>query len=88
MGDRALECEVLRLFVQQAEAARGRIVDAALDERLFLAHGLKGAASAVGAFAIAECAAEIEGHPTGRPALERLAGLIEDVRDFVAAISR
>ncbi len=88
MGDRDLEREVLQLFVRQAEAVRGRIVEAELDERLFLAHGLKGAASAIGAFAIAGCAAEIESRPTSRPALRRLAGLIDEVRDFVAAISR
>ncbi|PZN52716.1 MAG: histidine kinase, partial [Proteobacteria bacterium] len=53
-----------------------------------LAHGLKGSARGVGAFAIAECAAEIERNLEDADAVRRLGGLVEDVRDFVAAISR
>ena len=55
---------------------------------LLLAHGLKGSARSVGAFAIAECAVEIETDPRDSRALARLARLIDEVRDFIAAISR
>jgi HPt (histidine-containing phosphotransfer) domain-containing protein len=88
MGDRELEREVLQLFVRQAEAVRARILEAESGERLSLAHSLKGSALNVGAFAIAQCAAGIESHPADRLALRRLALLIDEVRDFVAAISR
>jgi len=88
MGDRELEREVLQLFVQHAEVVRGRILDAGTGERLSLAHALKGSARNVGAFAIAQCAGEIESRPADRLALKRLALLIDQVRDFVAAISR
>ena len=67
---------------------REKIVTADLKERLFLAHGLKGSARGVGAFAIAECAGEIENSPTDRMVVRRLASLIDEVRDFIAAISR
>lgn len=88
MGDRDLEQEVLALFVQQILGVRDRIADADTRERLLLAHGLKGSARGVGAFAIADCAAAIEQHPEEKANLKRLKGLIEDVRQFVAAISR
>ena len=88
MGDRALEQEVLALFVQQALSVRDRIVDADVRERLLLAHGLKGSARGVGAFAIADCAAAIELQPEDVKTLKRLGVLIEEVRDFIAAINR
>ena len=88
MGDRELEREVLRLFVQQALATRTKIAKATGRERLLLAHGLKGSARGVGAFAIAECIAALEESPEDRKILDRLEGLIEEVRDFVAAIGR
>ena len=88
MGDRSLEQEVLRLFVQQALLVRDQIVSANVAERLRLAHGLKGSAGGVGAFAIADCAAEIEKAPADRQHLTRLARLIDEVRDFIAAIGR
>ena len=88
MGDRELEREVLQLFVQQALAVRARIADATARERLLLAHSLKGSARGVGAFAIADCAAELEESPDDKLVIDRLERRIAEVRDFVAAISR
>ncbi|RWX60295.1 histidine kinase [Mesorhizobium sp. M4B.F.Ca.ET.089.01.1.1] len=88
MGDRALEQEVLALFVQQALSVRDKILEADVKERLLLAHGLKGSARGVGAFAIADCAAAIEGQPEDAKTLNRLGVLIEEVREFIAAIGR
>ncbi|MER8374715.1 Hpt domain-containing protein [Mesorhizobium sp. M1338] len=88
MGDRGLEQEVLALFVQQALSVRDRIVDADIKDRLLLAHGLKGSARGVGAFAIADCVTEIERRPEDNQTLKRLGTLIDEVRDFIAAISR
>lgn len=88
MGDRSLEQEVLALFVQQALSVRDKIVDADIKDRLMLAHGLKGSARGVGAFAIADCATEIEHQPEDNQTLRRLGTLIDEVRDFIAAINR
>ncbi|OQM75787.1 Hpt domain-containing protein [Manganibacter manganicus] len=88
MGDRDLEREVLALFAQQVADVRDRIADADTKERISLAHGLKGSARGVGAFAVADCAAEIEKNPQDGPAIGRLATLIDEVRDFIAAINR
>src|SRR3954447_12235344 len=79
MGDRALEQEVLALFVQQALSVRDKLVDADLKDRLLLAHGLKGSARGVGAFAIADCATSIEQQPEDARILKRLGALIEEV---------
>jgi HPt (histidine-containing phosphotransfer) domain-containing protein len=88
LGDRALEQEVLALFVQQATTVRDQIVGASAPERLRLAHALVGSARGVGAFAIADCAVEIERNPDDRKMLARLAVLIDEMRDFIAAIGR
>ncbi|TGP26551.1 MULTISPECIES: Hpt domain-containing protein [unclassified Mesorhizobium] len=88
MDDRALEQEVLALFVQQALSVRDKILDADAKERVLLAHSLKGSARGIGAFAVAECAAAIEKQPEDARMLKKLGVLIEEVRDFIAAISR
>ncbi len=88
MGDRALEQEVLCLFLQQSQQVREQMSRAEAGQCKQLAHGLRGSAQGVGAFAIAECAAEIESHPDDRQAKKRLAKLIDEARDFVAAIGR
>jgi len=88
LGDRALEQEVLKLFIQQALSARDQIAEASVRERLRLAHSLKGSARGVGAFAIADCVAEIEKQPDDRQLVRRLSGLIDEARDFIAAINR
>ena len=88
MGNRALEQEVLALFIQQALGVRDQIVSADTAEKLRLAHGLKGSARGVGAFAIADCVAAIEEAPDNRHMLKKLAALIDEARDYVAAINR
>jgi HPt (histidine-containing phosphotransfer) domain-containing protein len=88
LGDRALEQEVLKLFLHQAVIVRDQIADADARERLRLAHNLKGSARGVGAFAIADCVAEIETRPDDKRLLARLSTLIDEVSDFIAAISR
>ena len=69
-------------------AIRDGIAGADEAERRRLAHTLKGSARSVGAFALADCAQRIEVDPFDRASLSRLAALIGEVRDFIAAISR
>lgn len=88
LGDRAVEEEVLALFLQQATIVRERLARADTAERKLLAHGLKGSANGVGAFGVAACASEIETSPGAGEALKRLGEMIEEVRDFIASISR
>lgn len=86
MGDRALEQEVLRLFIRQAQSAGAHIGNAPALERYRIAHALKGSARSVGAFALADCLAEIE--EGSQSAMKALPGHIGRVCDFVAAIGR
>ena len=87
-GDRAIEQEVLSLFAHQAAIARDKITEADVTARASLAHSLNGSARAVGAFALADCAAEIERDPASRGAVKRLRTLIDEAREFISAISR
>ena len=88
MGDRALEQEVLAMFSRQIGAVRDTIAAADAKERSRLAHALKGSARAVGAFALADCAARIEDMPEDAAQVSRLIELIAAVRDFIAGLSR
>ncbi len=88
MGDRLLEEEVLQLFMQQAAMMGDRIRNAGPKERKRLAHGLKGSASGIGAFAVAECALAIEENPEVASLVNELADRLDAVREFIASISR
>ena len=76
------------MFVHQTRQIKRTIGQAGTAECRQLAHTLKGSARGVGAFAIAECAETIEAHPDDQAAKRKLAKLIDEARDFVAAIGR
>jgi HPt (histidine-containing phosphotransfer) domain-containing protein len=88
MGDRAIEQEVLGLFAQQASSLIEQICQAGRDERLRLAHSLKGSARSVGAFPIADCLAELEEDPDDAAILRRLKRLIAEAMEVIASVSR
>ncbi|MGN6766723.1 MAG: Hpt domain-containing protein [Rhizobiaceae bacterium] len=88
LGDRAVEEEVLSLFMQQAGTVCEQISTAASEERRNLAHGLKGSALGVGAFAVAEAASAVEAEPASKPLVKALSRRVEEAREFIAAISR
>ena len=90
LGDENLEYEILRLFDTTVKTYFGRLALAASYDDLALnLHSIKGAASGVGAWTIADlakgCEAEMQ---AGRPLTsERIADLgiaIEEVRSFIA----
>ncbi len=60
LGDRALEREVLGLFVRQIELLRPRIEASEPDLAGASAHTLRGSATGIGAWAVARAAAEVE----------------------------
>jgi len=88
MGDRALEQEVLRLFLDQARSTMEQLAAADRKERLRLAHSLKGSARGVGAFPIATCMADLEKTPEDSSVLRRLRRLIDEADELIASISR
>ena len=88
MDDPALAREVLAMFSRQLGTIHDTIGAADGRERARLAHALKGSARAVGAFALADCAARIEDMPDDPALVSRLIALIAAARDFIAAIHR
>jgi HPt (histidine-containing phosphotransfer) domain-containing protein len=60
LGDHDLECEVLRLFDQQAGLLLARMAEADAAGVAALAHTLKGSARGVGAFGVARAAEAVE----------------------------
>jgi len=97
-GDEALNAEVLKLFVGQAEQliAKLRIQLDKADQKGWhdSTHALKGAARSIGAFALADAAAEAEplnpGEQVGEAgrAVEQLRSLATAVKIFVEAYLR
>lgn len=83
MDDPELQREVLGIFVRQAQLAREDLRAASGEDRKRFAHKLKGAAQAVGAFAVAECAMRLMEDPADTAALERLDGLVTEICKFV-----
>ena len=89
LGDEGLELEILRLFDTTVKTYFGRLeLAASYDDLAMNLHSIKGAASGVGAWTIAElakgCEAEMQ---AGRPLTpERIADLgiaVEEVRSFI-----
>lgn len=87
-GDRALEEEVLRLFSRQARTLGEEMRGGSCDVRKTKAHTLKGAARAVGAFHLAECAMEVETHPEDANPVTAMLREVEMVRDYIASLLR
>ncbi len=87
-GNRALEIEILNLFSRQICGIVDRLAHANADERVRLAKSLKGSARAIGAFRVAEIAEEIEQAPSDLRKIKDLRPVIDDTRDYIAAITR
>lgn len=87
-GDRALEEEILAMFRGQILSIKSRLRDATADDRKTIAHGLKGSARSVGAFSLADAAAVLELTPANDAQVREIERRIDDVVDFISAISR
>lgn len=90
LGDENLELEILRLFDTTLVTYFGRVqMASSFDDLALNLHALKGAASGVGAWSVADLAKVLEDEiQAGRPlTTERIADmaiLIEEVRGFIA----
>lgn len=88
-GDRVLEAEVLQLFVKQAARIANQ-VEKDLDsmQRKSAAHTLQGAARAVGAFEVAQCATALEEQPSERACVKALVTQINSTCDYISSLLR
>ena len=88
-GDRALEEEVLRLFLRQAGAiGKAMRQQTAMADRKRAAHTLKGAARAIGAGAIAETALAVEQAPGEPQCVTALLKEIDTACDYIHSLLR
>jgi HPt (histidine-containing phosphotransfer) domain-containing protein len=78
-GNRALEREVLGLFVTQIDTLIGRVRSGSGEERSDAAHLITGSAAAIGAFDVARIAGRIE---SGKGSLD------DDIRELIAAVEQ
>jgi HPt (histidine-containing phosphotransfer) domain-containing protein len=85
LGDPALECEVLTMFVTQSAKLFDQLATLP-PETGSLAHTLKGSARAIGAFAVAEAAARLEMALAEGNARAALDGLCDAVAQAQGAI--
>ena len=89
LGDEHLEYEILRLFDTTVQSYLDRLwIAASVEDRVLTLHSIKGAASGVGAWTLAELAKSAEADLRSGRALtpEHMADLgmaIEEVRSFI-----
>jgi HPt (histidine-containing phosphotransfer) domain-containing protein len=90
LGDKALEHEVLQLFVAEVPVTLGRLRSADTDSAWRMAaHTIKGSARAVGAWRVAALAEEAErvaADEERRQIVRRLHGALEEVVRFVMSL--
>jgi HPt (histidine-containing phosphotransfer) domain-containing protein len=87
LGERELEREVLMLFAQQSADLLARL-EKLPREGASLAHTLKGSARAIGAFAVAEAAENLEQRlRRGLPVTAEIAALQQAVDAALAAVA-
>lgn len=88
LGDRDLEQEILSMFCHQSAELADKLGKVSGEERKRIAHRLKGAARAVGAFRVAETAERIEENPKSATSIRKLELLVDEVHDFINSICR
>ncbi|MDS7596878.1 Hpt domain-containing protein [Agrobacterium tumefaciens] len=88
MGDKELEIEVLQLFSRSARAALHELNGADPLAVKAIAHRLKGAANAVGAFTVSSAAAVVEDQAGDGAAMAKLVAAIVEAENFVLKLCR
>ncbi|MFK0383128.1 MULTISPECIES: Hpt domain-containing protein [Rhizobium/Agrobacterium group] len=88
MGDKELEIEVLQLFSRSARSALHELNGADATAVKAIAHRLKGAADAVGAFAVSAAAAKLEDNAGDGAAMAKLVAAIVEAENFVLKLCR
>lgn len=88
-GDRALEEEVLQMFLRQAQNLKRDLANGGTPEaRRRLAHALNGTARAVGAFQVASIAHEIENNPGDYGRDDDLSAEVDQTCSYINALLR
>jgi HPt (histidine-containing phosphotransfer) domain-containing protein len=88
MGDKLLEIEVLQMFARQVRQLMKELSTGNADVTVATAHRLKGAALAVGAFAVAETAGTVETDPKEATHLAALSAAVIEAELFILKLCR
>ncbi|MCM2292834.1 Hpt domain-containing protein [Allorhizobium sp. BGMRC 0089] len=87
MGDKTLEMEVLQMFAKQARSCLQALAREG-ENAGAVAHRLKGAANAVGAFDVAAIAAEIEAKGADASRIAAVTLSVIEAENFILKLSR
>jgi chemotaxis protein histidine kinase CheA len=88
MGDKLLEIEVLQMFARQARNCLQDIGSGNADQIMAGAHRLKGAASAVGAFKVAESAEAFETRHGDASSMAAIGSAVVEAENFILKLCR
>lgn len=88
MGDKVLEIEVLQMFARQARNCLQEIGSGNGDTATAAAHRLKGAASAVGAFKVAEAAEAFEEVSNDAARMAAVGSRVVEAENFILKLCR
>ncbi|QND47336.1 Hpt domain-containing protein [Rhizobium lusitanum] len=88
MGDKALEVEVLQMFARQARSCLQEIGSGDSKRILAASHRLKGAASAVGAFKVADAANALESDAGDASCMAKVTTCVIEAENFILKLSR
>jgi len=88
MGDKSLEVEVLQMFARQARRALHDMVGADASATAAVAHRLKGAASAVGAFKVSSAAETLEANGSDAAARAAVGAAVIEAENFINKLCR
>jgi HPt (histidine-containing phosphotransfer) domain-containing protein len=88
MGDKALEVEVLQMFARQARRALQDLAGADTVATVAIAHRLKGAASAVGAFKVSAAAEKLEDNGADSALKAAVGAAVVEAENFVNKLCR
>lgn len=88
MGDKALEIEVLQMFARQARRALQEMAGADAATTAAVAHRLKGAASAVGAFQVSAAAGSLENKSADAALKAAVDAAVVEVENFINKLCR
>jgi len=88
MGDKSLEVEVLQMFARQARRALQDMTGMDAATTVAVAHRLKGAASAVGAFKVSSAAEKLEVDGGDAAAKAVVGAAVIEVENFINKLCR
>ncbi|MFM2279689.1 MAG: hypothetical protein RLZZ444_1920 [Pseudomonadota bacterium] len=87
-GDQRLELEVLHTFARQARICMQELSLGQREQVVAIAHRLRGAAQAVGAFKVSDAAEQLEAANDDAASMARLGQAVVEAENYILKLSR